>query len=373
MIFSCEKARINEAVAVVSRAAAAKSSLSVLEGILIETMGDKVQLTAYDLDIAVMYSIPAQIEAEGSIVLPAKLFGDIVRKLPDGIVKINSDEKFMTKIYGGPVKFTISGLSPVEYPELPDVVDGDELVLECSSFKNLLKQTVFAAAETDERPVLQGILFDIEPEKNLIHGVAVDGIRLAVRNEPIISFSGVNEKFVIPKKTVLELLKNIPEETDELVVNVSVSHKHLKFRLDEKVIVSRRLEGEFLNYKIAIPAAHNFDVKVEKKKLMSSIERAALLVNPTVRIPIHCTFDYSMIKISATTNMGKFYDEFDVEPFQQTLEVGFNHRMMLDALSACEDNYVRIELGSALEPIVLKPVEGEDFIFLVMPMRLTND
>ncbi|MBR5783009.1 MAG: DNA polymerase III subunit beta [Clostridia bacterium] len=373
MIFSCEKARINEAVAVVSRAAAAKSSLAALEGILLEAAGDKVKLTAYDLDIAVIFSIPAQIEAEGSIVLPAKLFGDIVRKLPDGMVRIQTDEKFMTKINGGSVKFTIAGLSPVEYPELPTVIDGDELILECESFKNLLKQTVFAAAETDERPVLQGILFDIEAEQNKIHGVAVDGIRLAVRNEPIISFKGMNEKFVIPKKTVLELLKNIPEETEELVVNISISHKHLIFRMDEKVIISRRLEGEFLNYKIAIPSNHNFSVTVDKRQMASSIERAALLVNPTVRIPIHCTFDYSIIKLSTTTNMGKFYDEFEIEPFHNTLEIGFNHRMMLDALNACEDSEVKIELGSALEPIVLKPVEGDDFIFLVMPMRLTND
>ena len=373
MIFSCERARINEAVAVVSRAAAAKSSLAALEGILIETTRDSVRFTAYDLDIAVIYSIPAQIEAEGNIVLPAKLFGDIIRKLPEGPVRISTDEKFMTKITGSSVKFTILGLSPVEYPELPSVIEGDELVLEGESFRNLLKQTVFAAAESDERPILQGILFDIEPDKKVMHSVAVDGVRLAIRNEPIISFAGHNEQFVIPKKTVMELLKNIPEELEDLVVNVSISHKHLIFRMEEKVIISRRLEGEFLKYKNAIPASHTFSLIVDKRQFASSIERAALLVSPTVRIPIHCNFDYNMIKLSTATNMGKFYDEFEVEPFQNSLEVGFNHRLMLDALSACEDSKVKIELGSGKTPIVLRPVEGDGFIFLVLPMRLTND
>ncbi len=372
MIFSCEKARLNEAVSIVSRAAAAKSSLSALEGIMIETAGDKVQLTAYDLDIAVICSIPAQIEVEGNIVLPAKLFGDIVRKLPDGKVKIATDEKFLTKISGSAVKFTISGLSAMEYPELPTIIDGDELVVEGESFRNLLKQTVFAAAESDERPILQGILFDIEPENNILHAVAVDGVRLAKRTEKIISFHGNNVQFVIPKKTVLELLKNMPEEPD-IVVNISISHKHLLFRLEEKVIISRRLEGEFLPYKNAIPSTHSFSLLVDRRQFAASIERAALLVSPTVRVPIRCSFDYNMIKLATTTNMGKFYDEFEVEPFQNTLEVGFNHRLMLDALAACDEPQVRIELGNAKTPIVLKPVEGEDFIFLVLPMRLTND
>ncbi len=372
MIFTCNKSDLNEAVAVVSRAAAAKSSLPALEGILVESAGDKVNFTAYDLDIAVTFHIPAQVEAEGSIVLPAKLFGDIVRKLPEERVKIATDEKFHTKITGGSVKFTILGLSAMEYPELPTIIDGDELALEGESFRNLLKQTVFAAAETDERPILQGILFDIEPDKQIIHGVAVDGVRLAVRNEKIISFAGNNVQFVIPKKTVLELLKNIPEDSD-MVVNIAISHKHLIFRMEEKVIISRRLEGEFLNYKNAIPTTHSFALTVKKRQFASSIERAALLVSPTVRIPIHCTFDYNMIKISTATNMGKFYDEFEVEPFQNALEVGFNHRLMLDALNACEEETIKIELGTGKTPIVIKPVEGEDFIFLVLPMRLTND
>ena len=157
------------------------------------------------------------------------------------------------------------------------------------------------------------------------------------------------------------------------MVNISISHKHLMFRLEEKVIISRRLEGEFLPYKNAIPATHSFSLVVDKRKFAASIERAALLVSPTVRVPIRCNFDYNTIKLATTTNMGKFYDEFEVEPFQNTLEVGFNHRLMLDALAACEDSVVKIELSNAKTPIVLKPVEGEDFIFLVLPMRLTND
>ncbi len=372
MIFTCDKQKLNEAVSVVGRAAAPKSSLPALEGILIEAEGNKVTLSAYDLEIAVTITIPAGVEAEGSIVMPAKLFGDIVRKLPNTNVKIVTDEKFHTKITGGNVKFTILGMSAVEYPDLPGCIEGDELALEGNVFRNLLKQTVFASAETDERPILQGILFDIEPENQIVKGVAVDGVRLAVRKEKYLSFKGETTRFVIPRKTVMELLKNLPDETD-MIVNVSVSHKHIIFRMEEMVLTSRRLQGEFLNYKNAIPAQHTFSLTVDKRLFASSIERAALLVSPTLRIPIRCTFDYNMIKMSTATNMGMFNDEFEVEPFHNTLEVGFNHKLMLDALSACEDSEVKIELGGSTTPIVLRPVEGDDFIFLVLPMRLSHE
>ncbi len=373
MIFVCDRTKFNEAVATVSRTAAAKSSLPALEGILLETEdNNKIKLTAYDLDIASSMTIPATIEAEGSVVMPTKLFGDIIRKLPDGPIKVATDEKNQAKITGGNVKFNIMGIAAVEYPELPGVVEGDELTLEGDAFRNLLKQTVFASAETDERPILQGILFDIDPTVQQVRGVAVDGVRLAVRNEKFISFSGETTQFVIPRKTVMELLKNIPDES-EMVVNISVTHKHIMFRMEEKVLISRRVQGEFLNYRNAIPTSYTFALNVKKRQLASSIERAALLVNSGVRIPIHCTFDYNTIKISTATNMGKFYDEFEVEPFQNTLEIGFNHKLMLDALSACEDDEIRIELGNGKTPIVLRPTEGDDFTFLVLPMRLTND
>lgn len=372
MKFSCNKVLLNEAVAVVQRAAAVKSSLSALEGILIETKNDTITFTAYDLDIGVVYSVEGTVDVEGSIVLPCRLFGEIVRKLPEENVKISTDEKFLTNISSGSVKFTILGLSAMEYPELPTIIEGDELTLENKPFKNLLKQTVFAAAESDERPILQGILFDIEPENKNICAVAVDGVRLAIRKEKIVDFYGKNVQFVIPKKTVNEILKNLPEQED-LKIKISISHKHLIFNIGDKKIISRRLEGEFLNYKNAIPGQCAFSLIVEKKKLASSIERAALLVSPTVRIPIHCTFDYNTIKISSATNMGKFYDEFEIEPFHQTLEIGFNHKYMLDALAACEEETVKIELNNSKTPIVLKSPENDHFIFLVLPMRLSND
>ncbi len=372
MKFTCDRSRISEAVSVVGRAAAVKSSLSALEGILIETGDGSVTFTAYDLDIGVVFTIPAEVQVDGSIVLPCRLFIDIVRKLPEGGVSVSTDDKFRTNITGGSKKFTIMGQSAMEYPELPTIIEGDELTMENGAFSRLLRQTVFAAADSDERPILQGILFDISPEDKNISAVAVDGVRLAIRKEKIIEFYGKNVQFVIPKKTVLEIIKNLPEDKEEKIA-VSISHKHLIFEIADKRIISRRLEGEFLNYKSAIPAQFTFAVNIEKRTFAASIESAALLVSPTIRIPIHCNFDFGTVKISTATNMGKFYDEFPTEPFQTSMEIGFNHRYMLDALAACEEDEVRLELGNPKTPIVIKPKEGEDFIFLVLPMRLTGN
>ena len=372
MKFTCNKGELIEAVAVVQRAAAVKGSISALEGILVETKNDRVTFTAYDLDIGVVYHIDASVDVEGSIVLPCKLFGDIVRKLPEDTVRLTTDEKFLTNIASGSAKYTILGLSAMEYPELPTIIAGDELDIKCGPLHNLLRQTVFAAAETDDRPILQGILFDITPETKDISAVAVDGVRLAIRKEKILDFEGKNIQFVIPRKTVLEILKVLPED-DDFTVKISISHKHFIFDLGDKKIISRRLEGEFLNYKNAIPETCAFSLIVDKKQFASTIERAALMVSPTARIPIHCTFDYNMIKISSATNMGKFYDEFEISPFHQTLEVGFNHRYMLDALAACDEEIIKLELNNSKTPIVIKSPDHDDFIFLVLPMRLTND
>ena len=372
MKFTCERSKLSEAVGVVGRAAAVKSSLSALEGILIETGDGCLTLTGYDLDIGVVYTIPADIQVEGNIVLPCRLFTDILRKLPDGTVSVSTDEKFRTNINGGSVKFTIMGQSAMEYPELPTIIEGDELTLTNGAFARLLRQTVFAAADSDERPILQGILFDITPDEKNISAVAVDGVRLAIRKEKIIEFYGRNVQFVIPKKTVLEIIKNLPEDEEEKI-KVSISHKHLIFEVADKRIISRRLEGEFLSYKNAIPAQFTFDVVMDKRRFATSLERAALLVSPTIRIPIHCHFDFGTVKISTATNMGKYNDEFETGSFHESMEIGFNHRYMLDALSACEEDEVRLELGNPKTPIVIKPKEGEDFIFLVLPMRLTQE
>ncbi len=372
MKFFCDQSQLSEAVGIVSRAAAVKSTLGALEGIVIETKKDSVTLKAYDLDIGIEYTMPARVENSGSIVMPCKLFGDIVRKLPSGEAMIVTDEKFMTVISVQSVTFTILGLSSDEFPELPELLDGDELSVDASVFRSMLRQTVFAAAEAEDKPILQGILIEISPDDKKLCAVAVDGYRLAKREDEMVDYKGAERSFVIPKKTVHELLKVLPEE-EEMILNIYISKKHLMFRLENTVMYSRRLEGEFLNYQNAIPKTQGFIVKMKTRQFITAIEQAALIATGTLKIPIRCLFDYDAVKISTASTMGKFYDEFNTEVFNNRLEIGFNHRYMLDALNACGCDEIYLELTSSRTPIVIKSEKDDKFIFLVLPVRMTSD
>ena len=367
MKFICQKDLFVEAVSNVARAVFTKSPIPALEGILLKAQESQLQLTGYDLELGIVTDIEASVEEPGELVLSARLLLDIIRRIPGETVSIVCDDKNLATIRGGASEFTIPGLSAEEYPELPNVEESSDLIMKQGVLKSMIDQTLFAVATTDSKPVHTGSLFDIKD--SCVTLVSVDGYRLALRREPIVSDQ--TTRFIVPGKTLSEISKLLKEEDGEAYL--VVSQKHIVFRIGGYYVVSRLLEGDFLDYNAAIPKVSKTTVKVNTRSLTDSVERTSLLISDRLRSPIRLALLDGKMQLSCSTSMGKAHDEVDCEMEGEAVSMGFNNKYLLDALKASDCDMVKLEINGALSPIRLIPLEGDSFLFLVLPVRVKND
>lgn len=370
MKFQCSTALLSQACQNVQRAVSTKTSIPAVEGILIKALGNELILTGYDLEIGINTSISASIEEAGSIILNAKILCEILRNLPDGTVKIESDERNLAVITSGNTKYQIMGISADEYPELPSVKGGFPVVISQKVLKDMVRQTIFAVATADSKIVYTGIKFELS--ENEIKLIAVDGFRMAIRKE-VIDYKGEEMSFIVPAKTLAEVVKLASSDNEEDYISMGIGKRHIHFEIGGYSIISRLLEGEFLNYKAAIPVTSSTTVKVDTKSFINSIERTSLIISDKTKSLVSCTFDDTVIKISSVASLGTANDRIEAEIEGNKVEIGFNNRYLLDALKACDTDVVRIELNGSISPILVLPPEGDDFIFLVLPVRLKKN
>lgn len=366
MKFSCEKALLQAAISTTSRAVSPKSSIPALEGILLEA-GSDLRLTGYNLETGIRTIVPADIREEGTLVLGARLFGEIVRKLPDDIVTFQS-ENYMVNIKCGMSEFNILGTDPEEFPELPTVEYQNSLILPQSRLKAMISQTLFAVSDNESRPIHTGSLFEVD--SNGLTIVSVDGYRLALRHEAIDKKEGAETfSFVVPGAALSEVEK-ICSDVDE-PASVTQGARHVMFKVGDTMLVSRRLEGEFLAYRQAIPRNNTIHVEGETRALLSSIDRVSLIISDKLKSPLRCVFDSNLLKISTKTAIGDAYDECPLSGDGGGLEIGFNNKYLMDALKAATADKVRLELTTGVSPCVILPTEGEEnFLYMVLPVRL---
>ena len=366
MKFSCEKALLQAAISTTSRAVSPKSSIPALEGILLEA-GSDLRLTGYNLETGIRTIVPADIREEGTLVLGARLFGEIVRKLPDDIVTFQS-ENYMVNIKCGMSEFNILGTDPEEFPELPTVEYQNSLILPQSRLKAMISQTLFAVSDNESRPIHTGSLFEVD--SNGLTIVSVDGYRLALRHEAIDKKEGAETfSFVVPGAALSEVEK-ICSDVDE-PASVTQGARHVMFKVGDTMLVSRRLEGEFLAYRQAIPRNNTIHVEGETRALLSSIDRVSLIISDKLKSPLRCVFDSNLLKISTKTALGDAYDECPLSGDGGGLEIGFNNKYLMDALKAAPADKVRLELTTGVSPCVILPTEGEEnFLYMVLPVRL---
>ena len=366
MKFSCEKALLQAAISTTSRAVSPKSSIPALEGILLEA-GSDLRLTGYNLETGIRTIVPADIREEGTLVLGARLFGEIVRKLPDDIVSFQS-ENYMVNIKCGMSEFNILGTDPEEFPELPTVEYQNSLILPQSRLKAMISQTLFAVSDNESRPIHTGSLFEVDSEGLTI--VSVDGYRLALRHESIDKKEGAETfSFVVPGAALSEVEK-ICSDVDE-PASVTQGARHVMFKVGDTMLVSRRLEGEFLAYRQAIPRNNTIHVEGDTRALLSSIDRVSLIISDKLKSPLRCVFDSNLLKISTKTAIGDAYDECPLSGDGGGLEIGFNNKYLMDALKAAPADKVRLELTTGVSPCVILPTEGEEnFLYMVLPVRL---
>lgn len=365
MKVSFNKHELVQAVTNVQRAVSTKNSIPALEGILVKIKDGSAVLCGYDLEIGIRTTIPATIIEEGEVVLSAKLFSDIVRRMPEDIITLETDEKFITYIHSGVADYQIVGISSYEYPELPSFSELSTFTINAELLKNMIKQTCYAISDNQSKPIYTGSLFDIKD--GYINIVSVDGFRMAIRKEKIDITENMN--FVVPGKTLSEILKISTAEDSS--IQVIVGQKHVIFNIENYSIVSRLIEGKFIEYGGTIPSGAATSLTVKTKNIASSVERMSLLTSEKMQTPVRFIVADEGIKLHCTTAVGKASDCIDLPFNGDDVEIGFNNRYLLDAIKNADTDELLFEFNGSLKPLKILPTKGDSFIFLVVPMRLS--
>ncbi len=366
MKFSCDKKMLAEAIAGVSRAVPASSAVTVLQGILFKADGFALELTGYDLEMAITTRIEANVAEPGSIVLPAKLAGDMVRSLSSEEVFFEAGETMNTHIQGGITEYDLLGMNAAEFPELP--VPGADLAFEidAAELATMIGSTLYAVSTDDKKPALTGALFDIAPGELTL--VALDGFRVAITRHPVVTDREI--AIVVPGKTVAEVARLTGDSGEQL--RVDANNRYVVFQSGRYTVISRLIEGEFFNYKTAIPEGYKTRVEVDVSPFEKAVERCAVIITERLKNPLRVTFG-DTIEIRCQTPLGRVSDSLDADTEGEKLEIGFNYRYLLDALRGGGCDRVVLELSGQLAPIKILPVEGDEFTFIVLPVRFKNE
>ena len=367
----CEKEKILKALNSVTKAVASKTTMPILEGILIQTNENEVKLTSYDLEIGIEYIISAKVEEQGNTVVNATMFSEIIRKLPNKDIRISINDNNLLEIECEGSLYKLATMNSDEFPELPKINIENSVEIEQTILKNMIKKTIFAVSTEENRPIFTGCLFEIVDNK--LNVVAVDGYRLAIKsnniNEKTSNFSSV-----IPGKTLNEVNKIMSDSFD--TVKIGIAKNQALFEMENCKIVTRLLDGEFLKYQNAIPNNWETRIKVNKSEIQNCFERIILISASSIekekKYPVKINIEVGKIIISCANQTGDAKEEIYPETEGKELEIGFNPRFFLDALKAIDDEEVYIEFGTNRSPCIIKSVEDGDYTYMILPIKMKD-
>jgi DNA polymerase-3 subunit beta len=367
MKFTCEKLLLLTAILTASRGAATRSPVPLLEGLLIEAEENNVRISGYDLKIGIVTNVQADVENTGGIILNAKLFGEIIRKMPGQYVTISVNSGLVAEISSEMSDFEILGSPSSDYPELPAVDSQESITISEILLKKMILQTNFAVSDNESRLIHTGALFETGGGELTI--VAVDGYRLALRRESLENENIQKLSFVVPGTALSEVERIVTDGKG--TVSITLGTKHIMFMIGDTMLISRRLEGEFLNYTNAVPQSSKYRFKIVKEELISATERVALILNEKMKNPVRCVFDDGIVKLYTASALGKASDECGMSGDGEGLEIGFNERYLLDALKAAPADDIVLELSSGVTPCVISPADdSNNFQYMILPVRL---
>ena len=366
----CEKEKLIKGINSVVKGVSSKTTMPILEGILLQTNDNKLKLTTYDLEIGIEYVISCEIKEEGSTVVNAIMFSEIIRKLPNTDIYISLNEQNLLVIECEGSLYKLATMNPDEFPELPKIDIHNSIEIEQNKLKNMVRKTIFAVSNEENRPIFTGCLFEIK--NNKLNVVAVDGFRLAWKS---VFLDSKTHDFsaVIPGKTLNEVNKIIQDSFD--IVKIGVSKNQALFFLFDCKIVTRLLEGEFLNYRNAIPSGFETRIRVNKNILQDCFERISLISSSSIekekKYPVKLYIDIGKLTISCTNQTGDAKEEIYLSTEGKNLEIGFNPKYYLDALKSIDDEEIYVDFGTNISPAIIRSVEDDgDYIYMILPIRL---
>ncbi len=365
----CEKEKILKGINSVINGVASKTTMPVLEGILLQTNDNELKLTSYDLEIGIEYILEANVEEQGNTVVNAVMFSEIIKRLPTTEIKITINENNLLEIECEGSLYKLATMNPDDFPELPKINVDNSIEIEQTTLKNMIRKTIFAVSTEENRPIFTGCLFEVK--ENKLNVVAVDGYRLAVKTKELIN-NGNDFSSVIPGKTLNEVNKIISDSFD--TVKIGISRNQALFEMENCKIVTRLLDGEFLNYSNTIPKNWETRVKVNKNNIQNCFERILLISASSIerekKYPVKINIEVGKVTISCANQTGDAKEEIYVDTEGKELEIGFNPRFFLDALKAIDDEDVYIEFGTNRSPCIIKPVEDGDYIYMILPIKM---
>ena len=369
----CEKEKILKALNSVTKAIAVRTTMPILEGILIQTNDNDIKLTCYDLELGIEYLIKdAQVEEQGVTVVNATMFSEIIRKLPDTDIKIEVNDNNLLVIECEGSLYKLATMNPEEFPELPEIEVENSISIEQNTFKDMIRKTIFAISNEENRPIFTGCLFEVK--ENKLNVVAVDGFRLAWKTKYL--QEKVNEfSAVIPGRTLQEINKIIADSIES--IKIGISKNQALFEIENCKIVTRLLDGEFLEYSKVVPKDWETRVRVNRSILANCFERVSLISSSSIekekKYPVKVNIEVGKITISCTNQTGDAKEELYLTTEGRPLEVGFNPKYFLDALRNIDDEEVFIDFGTSISPCIIRSVEDDgDYKYMILPIRLTN-
>lgn len=363
----CSKSNLLSGVQIVSKAVPNKTTMSILECILVDATKGVITLTANDMEMGIETTIDGDILEKGIIALDAKIFLEIVRKLPDNDITIQTDENYMTTITCEKAKFNIIGKSGEDFSYLPEIEREESISLSQFTLKEVVRQTIFSISDNDNNKMMSGELFDINQDE--LRVVSLDGHRISIRK------IGLREnykprKVIVPGKTLNEISKILSGDTDKFV-NIFFTSKHIVFEFDDTTVVSRLIEGEYFPIEQMLSSDYETKVRINKKELLSCIDRATLLVKEGDKKPIIINITDGDMELKINSALGSMNENIDIDKQGKDLMIGFNPKFLIDALRVIDDEQVDLYMVNPKAPCFIKN-EEESYIYLILPVNFTT-
>lgn len=366
MKFIINQKDLSKHVNISQKGISSRSTMQILDGILIETLKDKIKLTSTDLEISIETFIPCSIIEEGSIVVNSRIFGDIIKKLPDSDIQITvKDNNINIKCENS--EFNIIGNPGDDYPDLPTILEQESFVLPKDLFKNAIRQTVFATMQDETRPSLTGVLLEIQD--NQISFVSLDGYRLALRKIP--TKTDINLKLIIPGRSLNELNKILEDREED--ITISTASTQVTFDIGDTIVYSKLLEGQFFNYKDIMRKDHKTKVTVNRREFVNGLERASLLAKEEKANLIRLSVMDNNIIIRSNSEIGDVYEKVLSNQDGENVNIAFNSRYILEGIKIMDSEEIVMNFMGSLNPCIINGLEDESYTYLVLPVRLAQD
>ena len=364
----CSKSNLLHGVNIVSKAVPTRTTMAILECILIDASANEIKLTANDMELGIETKIEGEIAERGVIALDAKIFSEIVRKLPDSDVTIETDASFKTTITCEKAKFNIVGKSGDDFSYIPYIERNEPIVMSQFTLKEVIRQTIFSIADNDNNKLMTGELFEIE--ENDLKVVSLDGHRISIRNIELKN-NYSHKKVVVPGKTLQEVSKILPGSAED-EVSIFLTDNHIVFEFENTTVVSRLIEGEYFKIEQMLSSDYETKVKINKRELLDCIDRATLLVKEGDKKPIIMNITDGTMELKINSFIGSMNEDIDIAKEGKDILIGFNPKFFIDALRVIDEEEVTLYMVNPKAPCFIKDDEGT-FIYLILPVNFTAE